>query len=286
VIGSFVDVIFRIQAVPGDPSRRVPGLPETTITLVENVEVLAVNRTEGMGLNPGVVDVRTNVNRKPDSFAAAIKSVTLAVTPDQSNILKAATGRGELSLQLRGAHETGKQSIGPVTLEKLLGIKPEDSPAQMEIYRGGGVEVLPYDQNNRFTGGYGGNGGYGNGNRGWGSQASGGGLHYYNNLGGAGSNNNSWGAGWGWGGNVTAPMLPYPGLPPRGGDPDSRSTPNQGNGSGYGNPSGMQSTQNNNGSNTPNSVNWSMPYGSTLAYMSPYFAYPFAPPYIPTNNGR
>lgn len=81
--GTWVDVIFRSE--PGN--RR----PEMTLTLLERVEVLAIDES----LLP---------NRQVALTAAG--TVTLAVTPQQAKILKVVEGRGELSLALRHADDT------------------------------------------------------------------------------------------------------------------------------------------------------------------------------------
>lgn len=348
--GQNVDVIFRLGPQPGDPWRRVPPMAETTVTLIENIEVLSVNREvyvqpQGQGL-----DVRTNVNRRPQPVVGPIRSVTLAVTPDQANILKTASGRGEMTLRLRNLNDAvSKQTLGPLTMEKLVSVKGADAPdgkvkrpSRMEIYRAGGIQVLPYDDDNYFPGtggvnggtvtvnnayngfgwgggwggawggmggyngtnwglgaaggwggGWGGAGGYGGGWGGqWGSQANGGGLHHYgpnysplNNY----NNGYNWGGGWGGvGANPTNTILPYPGLPPRAANPDSMYQPGQ-PGHGPMNPNGPQPGPQNAGNGVqmvPVAVNWTMPYGNSFAYVGPNYAYPFAPPYIPTVNGQ
>ena len=142
-----------------------------------------------------------------------------------------------------------------------------------------------------WGGGYGGYGGYGGGL--FGSQANGGGLRYYGNL--YGNTGNAAGTpAWGGGGvPPTSTILPYPGLPPRGAGPDSMyfypgpfpgaldppTNPGPANGRG-GNPgtgqNGMQNAANQQPVNM--TVYWTMPYGSSYAYVSPFYAYPFAPP--------
>ncbi|GIX03949.1 MAG: hypothetical protein KatS3mg113_0955 [Planctomycetaceae bacterium] len=81
--GTWVDVLFRSKA----EGRR----PELTFTLLERVEVLAINES----LLPNqMVDTKT------------VGSVTLAVTPSQARVLKVVEGRGELSLALRNPDDT------------------------------------------------------------------------------------------------------------------------------------------------------------------------------------
>lgn len=81
--GTWVDVLFRANA----SGRR----PEVTFTLLERVEVLAINQN----LMPNqVVDGKD------------LGTVTLAVTPVQAKMLKVVEGRGELSLALRHPDDT------------------------------------------------------------------------------------------------------------------------------------------------------------------------------------
>jgi Flp pilus assembly protein CpaB len=80
--GTYVDVLFR--------SVETEDRPEVTITLLERVEVLAINRS-------------TLADRNVE-FAEQGR-VTLAVTPMQAKVLKVVEGRGEMSLALRNPKE-------------------------------------------------------------------------------------------------------------------------------------------------------------------------------------
>lgn len=115
--GSLVDVLFRTKE---DPTR---DYPETTVPLIEAVEVLAVNDNT----MPGV--------RGP----ANASNVTLAVNGTQAHALKIAEGRGEFSLALRNPTDgTFVTHEGPTTLESLLKLPPRTKyrPKTIEIYRG------------------------------------------------------------------------------------------------------------------------------------------------------
>jgi Flp pilus assembly protein CpaB len=81
--GTWVDVIFR--------SEEAQKRPEMTLTLLERVEVLAIEAS----LLP---------NRQVNLDSSG--TVTLAVTPHQAKMLKVVEGRGELSLALRHADDT------------------------------------------------------------------------------------------------------------------------------------------------------------------------------------
>lgn len=127
--GANVDVLFRTAGDRG-------SLPETTVTLLENVKVLAVGKQmfEGASGSGGTGKFRT---------------VTLAVTPVQARALQVVEGRGTMSLSLRNGDDNDVANVpGPTTLPELLGIRRLDKPHRTDIYRRG-----------RLTSVYHGNGG-------------------------------------------------------------------------------------------------------------------------------
>ena len=104
--GTFVDVLFRSKA---EEER-----PEVTITLLERVKILAVNKNT---LSEHNVDL--------DQGGA----VTLAVTPLQAKALKVVENRGELSLTLRNPND--ELDFMPVDLnrgEKMRGLAGDGQP--------------------------------------------------------------------------------------------------------------------------------------------------------------
>jgi pilus assembly protein CpaB len=175
--GTWVDVLFRSQAV----GKR----QEQTLTLLERVEVLAINE---------ILVPNRQVTMKTEG------TVTVAVTPQQAKILKVVEGRGELSLALRhpddtidmapfdigqldptlgalnfgagvipvshkdatgrndrtsdrtGANDAGSvdgiigDSAERVTLDDLLGFGREPEKRQMEIFMGASKNVVEFEQ--------------------------------------------------------------------------------------------------------------------------------------------
>lgn len=159
--GSLVDVLFR--------SRPEGDRPEVTLTLLERVQVLAVDTQVVPGQQ---VDLQSG------------GTVTLSVTPQQAKILKVVEGRGELSLTLRSdadvdvlpfdlgtvdpflgrldgpvtasavgmstnrdagaVHATADGSAERVTLDDLLGLPATLPPRQMEIYLGPEKTVVQF----------------------------------------------------------------------------------------------------------------------------------------------
>lgn len=88
VAGTSVDVLFRLSQLEGRKDYK-----ETTFTVVEGVEVLAVDQSTDPAPQSGA-----------DTQERGVR-VTLAVTPDQAARLKVIEGRGELSLLLRSPKE-------------------------------------------------------------------------------------------------------------------------------------------------------------------------------------
>ncbi len=120
--GSYVDVVFRTQ--PDDKT----GIPETTVTLLEGVQVLAMEEAD---------------KRAPPG-AKLENRVTLAVTADQANALKIAEGRGTFALSLRNPEdvEIAASSI-PQTLDRLLNL-PVPREHVTAIYRAGSVQAVSF----------------------------------------------------------------------------------------------------------------------------------------------
>jgi len=98
--GNFVDVIFR-----SDPSKD-KTIPELTRTLLSGVAILAIDENSTVGL-------RSTLDRKRETH-----TVILAVPSEDSMRLKAAEGRGLLSLVLR----SGDDLAAPSSLEKSLSL--------------------------------------------------------------------------------------------------------------------------------------------------------------------
>lgn len=170
VEGSFVDVLFRAKERPANFATDTPPIPATTVTLLENVEVLSVGRIDvaGRGSNDNILDVRNNNGAGAaavpkgygTNYHGIVANVTIAVTPDQANVLKAVLGQGDMSLSLRNeAPAPNKGAAVPTgvtpnkyTLESVLGIKGATPGGldKIEIFRGNSRQHVFY-QNNKWS---------------------------------------------------------------------------------------------------------------------------------------
>ncbi|MBI3465026.1 MAG: Flp pilus assembly protein CpaB [Planctomycetes bacterium] len=129
-----VDVLLTVN-----PDSQSPVKTRTTLTLLQGVEVLAVD---------------TNVDRVSAKLdqSNGIQTVTLSVTPDDANLLVLAKQQGQLQLALRNPEEGApKEMPKRATLHELLGIPLPPNPATppkpfvSEIYRSGDRQELQFD---------------------------------------------------------------------------------------------------------------------------------------------
>ncbi len=129
--GTIVDVLFR--------STPYKNYPEMTMTLLEGVEVLAVN-------DEAVPNSVVNSGRAGGSSAM----VTLAVAPDQAKALKVVEGRGELTLILRSPDDVGSmvslESRKKLTIDQLLGLPFVTRVSKMDVWHGGNRQTLEFEE--------------------------------------------------------------------------------------------------------------------------------------------
>jgi pilus assembly protein CpaB len=131
--GTTVDIVFRTNR------EAVKNMPETTVNLLENVEVLAVGSETFQGARP----VGTN------GANSAKTTVTLAVSPQQVSALKVVEGRGTMSLVARNPQDKGSNGPSePQTLANLLRVA-DPKPFTTEIYRRGSLTTVTFDNGQR-----------------------------------------------------------------------------------------------------------------------------------------
>jgi Flp pilus assembly protein CpaB len=129
--GTVVDVLFRSRA---DEKKH---LPETTLTLLERVEVLAVGQETFEG-------ARSAQDRNQPARRSV--AVTVAVTLEQANALKVVEGRGSISLALRGPEDKNLANrAGAQTLAGLLQIPQPEKPFVTQVYRGGRLSTSVFE---------------------------------------------------------------------------------------------------------------------------------------------
>ncbi len=130
--GAIVDVIFRLTANERE------ALPETTVTLLEMVEVLAMDQETFAGA------------RARSGAASRGATVSLAVTPEQAAALKVTEGHGSLALALRSPDDDGiASSSTPATLASVLGLPAPEKPFATEVYRRGRLSTTLFDSGQR-----------------------------------------------------------------------------------------------------------------------------------------
>jgi pilus assembly protein CpaB len=116
VAGDYVDVIVAANVKNIIPASGIP-VPLTAdtefkaaVTLLQNVQVMSVERKY---LNNGVVYDTTTRGTAVDA-KEAVESVTLAVTPEQAQLLVLARQEGKITLVLRPFGENDVKQLAPV----------------------------------------------------------------------------------------------------------------------------------------------------------------------------
>jgi len=134
-VGSWVDVFFRSEA---DKNK---DLPETTVTLLRGVQVLALNQETFDGTRTA----------PPRGTTTKKTSVTLGVTPQQVTALKVVQNRGTLTLALRHPDDIEDVDTDSFrTLDELLN-RSASAKHQMEIYRGRRRSEVEFEHDQRIT---------------------------------------------------------------------------------------------------------------------------------------
>ena len=107
------------------------GLQSATVTLVQDAEIMAIGRNS----------IPTeSANRLVDDEKVP---VTLAVSPRQAELLRVASGHGELSLTLRSPQDKSEVALlDPVTLNEIINVK--NRTHEMVIHRGNSVSKLKF----------------------------------------------------------------------------------------------------------------------------------------------
>jgi pilus assembly protein CpaB len=142
--GDMVDLMVTVEVGSFQDGR---GVSEEIITrtVLENILVLAVNQTSSkrrvMGATDGTQDAPGNVFSASGQTAGKkepFKTLTVSLTPRETQILNLAQEIGTLSAALRSSWDDGKiENLPALSARELLGISksiiPKAQPAWMEI---------------------------------------------------------------------------------------------------------------------------------------------------------
>ncbi|MEE8451469.1 MAG: Flp pilus assembly protein CpaB [Thermoguttaceae bacterium] len=138
--GSMVDVLFRTFR------NKAEHVPETTVTLLQRVEVLAIGQETFLGARaPQGATLRSQMP----------PTVTLAVTPQQAGALAVVDTHGTMSLILCGpegeifADGSPADRSKPQTLTGLLGFPQPEKPFTTELYRRGKMTTSVFEKERR-----------------------------------------------------------------------------------------------------------------------------------------
>lgn len=131
--GNFVDCLLTVDF--GDDA----GSRFTTLTLLEQVPVIAVNRNIFPPVvQPSGAKEKTTMSLPSDDIGRQL--VTVAVSPSDAATLMLAQESGRVHLVLRPQDDGASATVAPVTLDKLTQmrgvVRPRSRPAYLE-YRGG-----------------------------------------------------------------------------------------------------------------------------------------------------
>lgn len=131
--GNFVDCLLTVDF--GDDA----GSRFTTLTLLEQIPVIAVNHTifPPAVQPPGPKEKSAATSQSDDSGR---QMVTVAVSPEEAATIMLAQESGRVHLTLRPQDDVASATVAPVTLDKLTQlrgvVRPRSRPAYQE-YRGG-----------------------------------------------------------------------------------------------------------------------------------------------------
>lgn len=129
--GNFVDCLWTVDL--GDDA----GSRFTTLTLLEQVPVLAINRDI---FSPAVQGPTGKDKSAATSEAAGRQLVTVSVSAENAAILMLAQESGRIHLALRPQEDTANLATAAITLDKLTQmrgiVRPRARPAYLE-YKGG-----------------------------------------------------------------------------------------------------------------------------------------------------
>lgn len=147
--GDYVDVISLILLPTMIEGK--PGTQPATVPLFQNVQVIAVGSQLGRDQEP---EPGSRRRREEDGLKGTVPLITLALGPEEANLLTFVQEQGKIRLVLRSPGDAKIQEVKPASWESLLrylypnmDLQPkaeiiEETP-QVEVIRGFNKEMLP-----------------------------------------------------------------------------------------------------------------------------------------------
>ena len=154
--GDYVDVIAMI-AVPVETAEKKQAVQVAVMPLFQNVLILAVGREIGRSSSlPEINRYSKSSDEKADKSSAPTQLITLALAPQEANIIAFVQEQGKIRLTLRSPADSQVQSAMPTTWDtifKYIMPNKETTKAEgkeevakqeyVEIYRGLSKEKIP-----------------------------------------------------------------------------------------------------------------------------------------------
>jgi pilus assembly protein CpaB len=129
--GDFVDVLVTVETWKLDGSSaptNVSEKPKGVLTILQNIEVLAVSNSAQKVAESGPDSKAAKDSELKSLDKADNRSVTLAVDPQQAQLLFLAETEGKIRLALRPFGERDEQAVAPVMEPFLAPASPRPAP--------------------------------------------------------------------------------------------------------------------------------------------------------------
>lgn len=148
--GDYVDVISLIL-LPATTAEGKQATQPATVPLFQNVQVLAVGSQLG---RPQEADSGLRRRREESESKESAPLITLALNPEETNLLAFVQEQGKIRLVLRSPADAKTEAVQPANWETLLkylypniDLRPvEEEPLQVEVVRGFKKEMMPITQ--------------------------------------------------------------------------------------------------------------------------------------------
>lgn len=142
--GDYVDVVAMAPSMPLVDSDGKKSSQPAILPLFQNVQVLAVGQEVG---------APSPLNLKKDEKLPASSSITLALGPEEANIISFVQEQGKIRLMLRSPTDAKTQETHPIGWDAVFQylVPSEEKPQgqTVEIYRGLNKEIIPLSDSTR-----------------------------------------------------------------------------------------------------------------------------------------